>query len=262
MDWNLVGWLAAAACAFGAASLFARTRVLARQVAEADARAREFRERLKTSEKRFDQRAKQGRQRGEETGELRRKLEKARKRAGQAREEQRADAERARKLEAELHLREADLRAARAENAAPPSEVEKREVEKRPNQPTQAAPALPPPPPAPAPQPVVPEAVLERAEKAEDDARRYAKELGKLRQDLERSRVRQRAESKAYMALRGELEAKKDRLRHQQEELERLRAMKVVLGSPDADESPPEPPAASETGPALDPSGASDTNPG
>ena len=69
-----------------------------------------------------------------------------------------------------------------------------------------------------------------------------------------------RTQDALYASLRGELEAKKDRLRTQQEELERLRALEVVLAPPPAADTatPPSadettPPAAESAEPALAP---------
>ncbi len=57
------------------------------------------------------------------------------------------------------------------------------------------------------------------------------------------------AQEKLYVAIRGELDAKKERLRTQQEELERLRALRLVLADDLAD---PEAPTASDAAPASE----------
>jgi hypothetical protein len=49
---------------------------------------------------------------------------------------------------------------------------------------------------------------------------------------LEKLRTKVRTQDQLYLVMRGELEAKKDRLRTQQEELERLQAFKVAVIDP------------------------------
>jgi len=88
----------------------------------------------------------------------------------------------------------------------------------------------------------------ERAEKAEAQSASRARELGAARKEVGRLQERLRTQNKVYMALRGELEAKKDRLRQQREEIERLQAIKVALVDAEAPGLPPveavaEPPA-------------------
>jgi hypothetical protein len=53
-----------------------------------------------------------------------------------------------------------------------------------------------------------------------------------VKADEQVTRLKKRLETQelAYVALRGELEAKKDRLATQAEQIERLRALKVALG--------------------------------
>ena len=75
----------------------------------------------------------------------------------------------------------------------------------------------------------MPGLVREAAEKA---LKRKADQLAKTDHDLQRMRKRVRNQDMLYTSIRSELDAKKDRLRTQQEELERLRALEVVLAPP------------------------------
>jgi chromosome segregation ATPase len=54
-------------------------------------------------------------------------------------------------------------------------------------------------------------------------------ELSEVRREALQARSRIKTQDKLYLAMRGELEAKKDRLKQQQEELERLLAMRATL---------------------------------
>lgn len=196
------------------------------------------REELEASREKTAKKGEAERRRDEELAELRRRLEKTKRRAGQVREEERQESERIRALEEQLRLAQADLKSHRGELQrleAALAEAQ-RQAERRP----------PPPPPArelpPPPKPEAPpadETLVRRAEHAEARALGLEEALVAARIDVERLRRRAAAQEKLYAALRGELDAKKERLRTQQEELERLRALRAVLA--DDLEEPPGP---------------------
>jgi len=74
------------------------------------------------------------------------------------------------------------------------------------------------------------EAQLEKAEKVvEEHNQKLAASKSAAKKEISRLRGRLRTQESVYAQLRGELEAKKDRLKTQREELERLRAYKVTL---------------------------------
>ena len=99
-------------------------------------------------------------------------------------------------------------------------------------------PAAPSAPPVAAPPP--PE-LTARVEELRGRVTQLEGELGGARVEAERWQAKVRTQDKLYLAIRGELAAKKDRLRAQQEELERLRALRVTWASGEAEAaaSPP-----------------------
>jgi len=175
-------------------------------------------------------RERQGRaKQGEELADLRKRLDKSKKRSARA-EKGGGDlplgtAARLTDLEAELERAERERDRGRAEREQLASEVAtleaRLEVERRP------APALPAPPPA------VATAGPSASELAEAQER-----IGDLQGQLElakqsevRMRKRMSTQEQLYASIRSELEVKKDRLRAQDERIQRLEALGVALGS-------------------------------
>ena len=177
------------------------------------------------------------RRRDEELAELRRRLEKAKRRASQARDEDRHESLRIRELEEKVRLAQADARTMHAELQRAEAEAQRLRAAPRP------APVAPPPPPVREPAPPRDEALARRADEAEARALALEEQLVAARVDAERQRRKVAAQDRLYLALRGELDAKKERLRTQQEELERLRALRAVLAAgaePPAAQPPPQ----------------------
>jgi len=83
------------------------------------------------------------------------------------------------------------------------------------------------------------DALTQRAAAAEARLAKLATDVEAARRDAAKYKGRWETLDKAYIVLRGELELKKDETRAQRVELERLRALEVVLV---------EPPRADETG--------------
>jgi chromosome segregation ATPase len=77
------------------------------------------------------------------------------------------------------------------------------------------------------------EALQQRAARLETELGGLRGELEKARKDAARLREKNKTQDQLYVSIRGELQAKKDRLRTQTEELERIRALKVVLNGND-----------------------------
>ena len=78
------------------------------------------------------------------------------------------------------------------------------------------------------------EALQQRAAHLESELGELRGELEKTRKDTSRLREKNKTQEQLYVSIRGELQAKKDRLRTQTEELERIRALKVVLNGNDS----------------------------
>jgi len=173
------------------------------------------------AEKRAEEKAREVRKRGEELGELRKRLDKAKKRANRAQDDQKSEGDRIRRLEEDLRIALADRRAAL-------DELER----------VQTA-GVPKPPPPPPPRPVEPspdaletlKALGERAERAEGQVAALEAELRVAAREAAKYRKKSRSLEVAYTAQHGELEAKRDRLRGLQEEVERLRALRAVLAA-------------------------------
>jgi chromosome segregation ATPase len=232
------GWIVAGLALAASAALYWRSRSLTAEVDEFAERSAVLQEQLEASERRFEERAKAQRKRGEEIAELKKKLEKARKRAAAAHHERSDDSSRLQELEGALARAEAERLKAQRQVDALRAELERRPTAPRPA----AAPAAPVPPVAPEPSPSPgAQALVERAEKAEARLKDIETELRQSRKEVERHKRRASSLDIAYVAQHGELEVKKDRLKTQQEELERLRAMRVTLGAAEPESPSAEP---------------------
>ena len=72
-------------------------------------------------------------------------------------------------------------------------------------------------------------ALEQKVASAEERAKQATSQLAKERHNVERLRGKLETQETLYVSIRSELDAKKDRLRTQQEELERMRALKAGL---------------------------------
>lgn len=234
----VIAWVVAGAAAFAALALLLRSRSAAERAAAAEAQSGSARDEARLLRKQLEKRDRQREGRGEETAELRRRLEKAKKRTAQLLEERRQEPVRIAGLEQDLAQKKTELQSALEELASVKSKLVRAAEAPRPD-PVVVAP------PAPA---ASPEAEAERRRAAEQLAELHGSvaelqaQLAKARDAAEQSRSRIKTQDKLYLAMRGELEAKKDRLKRQQEELERLMAMRVALlgEAPEPDPSQPE----------------------
>ena len=158
----------------------------------------------------------------EQEAESRRKLEKARKRASQSRtgaKESKNEGDELTLLQGQLRLSQADQARLREELerlATAPSaadRIKEREVEL-----------------AKAGEEIA--ALQGRVEQAGAAAKAAEAKLGEHAEESERLHKKLATQDKLYVSVRSELEAKKDRIRAQTEELERLRAFKVAVIDP------------------------------
>jgi chromosome segregation ATPase len=226
MDAALLGWLFFAIAAGAAGLLFQRMRAAETARAslrtELDAAGAE----LESLQKRVEHTRTELRSRGEELTELRKKHDKLKKRAGDTLEEEKALPARIRTLEAELGAERSDARAARDEIVRLHGEVERTAAELAREQ-ARAAQLVPPT------DPGELEGLARRASEADARREKLTLELETARHDVAKYRGRWETLDKAYVILRGELELKKDEVRAQRVELERLRTVEVILNSPE-----------------------------
>lgn len=235
-----LGWIAFALAGAVAVFLLQRERAAAAHAGVTAQKLAERDQELEATQKRLEQRAAELRARGEELSELRKKHDKLKRRAGDEREEEKSAPARIRALEAELAAERADSRAARdeivrlhgdgersaAELARVTVELERASAKVGELAPLASRPEL--------------DAVEKRASEGEARLAKLAAELENARRDAAKYKGRWETLDKAYLVLRGELELKKDEARAQRAELERLRALEVVLVEPQtrAPESP------------------------
>jgi chromosome segregation ATPase len=226
MDALGLGWMLAGVAAVVAVLFLVRLR---REIGRAAELARDL-DRVETelhdARQQLEKRAGAERRRADQERDTRRKLEKAKKRVNQVRAEQQEEMERVRQLETQLRQREAELKAMREELArASASPISPDRVKERETAIAEAKQAL--------------SNLTTRAEKAEAaaDAAKIAKEEATRMLEKEVARLRRKTATQEtlYASIRSELEIKKDRLRAQTEELERLRAYKVAVIDPAPD---------------------------
>ncbi len=220
----LLGWVLAALAAIAAAVSLARFRRESSGVDELRRKLEGLGEELRALEHKREQQRDEHRRRGEELGDLRKRLEKTKRSRSVARERERVEPGRIEELEATLELRTEDLSRAREELQPSHTELARvhatlereRETARGPREEADAR---------------AREATA-RLGRSEADLSKAQEELEAVRHEFLRWRKRAENLDKVYMVLRGEHELAKDRLRAQEEELERLRALKVALVDP------------------------------
>ncbi len=219
-----LGWGFAAVAALAAALFFARSRAEQALSRELTSQLAEIREELAVAGRRLEKQKEEHRRRGEDLGDLRKRLDKARRSRGTAREKERAEPARVAELERTIELQAEDLARARTELdrtlgelAVVHAQLERERDDAR------------------KPREQADKAVRELEMKlgqVQADSETIAADLETARHELGRWRKRAENLDKVYMVLRGEFELAKDRLRAQDAELERLRALKVALVDP------------------------------
>ena len=191
------------------------------------------------SQRQRDQRDKGLRRAESELEKATRKLAQAEKRAAQTKESARAERAEAadciRRLEAQIaqvgegtESLAQDLARSRAELDASAAQVERAETRGQELEQLVAA----------QPAPADPEelrVLRERADSAEQKLSERDESLATATREVARLKEKARTQETLYTSIRSELSVKKDQIRQQREEVERLRATKVALGALDSD---------------------------
>jgi chromosome segregation ATPase len=219
---QLIAWVLFGLTAAAAFSLFLRVRGLRIEGAAARLEADKLRAELVASRDQLTHAAAKHRRIVDESQELRRKLDKAKRRGTHAEGAPGPAVARIPELEAELERARQARDAAREEVDGLASELKRMraQVSERPALPEVPVPLL---------DNAAIEALQARARSIETElaaARRAEHEHARAQ---ERLKAKLRTQDDLYVAIRGDLAAKKDRLRTQQEQIERLQALKVAF---------------------------------
>ena len=237
MSPSLLGWNAFALAAAAAAVLFVRLRGAEAARAAGEAEQTRLAAELAETTKRLEQRSAENKARGEELAELRKKHDKLKRRAGDERVEEKGAPARLRAAEAELAAEKADAKKANEEIARLHAEVEQSaaELARARDELGKSAARL---------AELTPladrtqlDALERRAGEGEARLTKIGADLEAARRDAAKYKGRWETLDKAYVVLRGELELKKDEQRNLRAEVERLRALEVVLVEPDPREA-------------------------
>lgn len=233
MSPSLPGWIAFALAAATALFLFLRLRGAEAARAAGEAEQTRLAAELAETARRLEQRSAENKARGEELAELRKKHDKLKRRAGDERVEEKGAPARLRAVEAELAAEKADARGANAEIARLHGELERggAELARAKDELAKGAAKLA------ELEPLADRAQLDalarRADEGAARAEKLAAELDAAKRDAAKYKGRWETLDKAYVVLRGELELKKDEHRNLRAEVERLRALEVVLVEPE-----------------------------
>jgi chromosome segregation ATPase len=206
--------------------LFVRTQSLSRELAASRAEAQRVADELQVSRKQLDKAVAKQERSGEELAQSRRKLEKARKRAGRAGDGARsATPSHAESLEATIESARRERNTAREERDAAQARAttltqDLAEARAAIDAAAEAQTRL---------DAAAIEALQQRVETAGAAQNQLRKDLAGAHANEKRLREKLDTQQQLYVAIRGELEAKKDRLRTQTEEIERLRALRVAV---------------------------------
>ena len=222
----LLPWLLLAAAVAAAAVLFARARSLAGELTAGEAETQRVTNELQASREQLDKAIAKQQRSSEELAHSRRKLEKARKRAARAGDDARpATASHSLTVETALEAARQERDAAHAKATALAEELAKARAaidaaaRERPQLDAAAI-----------------EELQQRSatigaeqEQLRGERKQLRTELAAAHANEKRLRDKLDTQQQLYVAIRGELEAKKDRLRTQNEEVERLRALRVAV---------------------------------
>jgi len=228
----VVPWIAFALAAVAAGFLFARLRTAEAARAAGDAEQTRLAAELAETAKRLEQRSAESKTRGEELAELRKRHDKLKRRAGDERVEEKGAPARLRAVEAELAAEKADARGANEEIARLHGELEKTAAELARAKDELAKDAAKLAELTPLADRAQLDALARRAGDGEARIEKLGADLEAARRDAAKYKGRWETLDKAYVVLRGELELKKDEQRNLRAEVERLRALEVVLVEP------------------------------
>ncbi len=234
-----VAWVVAGLISLIALALALRVGTEGRRTGALRAELEELRKDAKGSRKQQEQRDKGLRRAESELEKATRKLAQADKRVAHAKESARAErgeaADRIRQLEAQIaqagegtESLAQDLACSRAELDASAAQVERAETRVQELEQLVAA----------QPAPADPEelrVLRERADSAEQKLSERDDSLATATREVARLKEKARTQETLYTSIRSELSVKKDQIRQQREEVERLRAIEVALGALDSD---------------------------
>jgi chromosome segregation ATPase len=229
MEGLQISWIFSGVAGLVALFFFVRSRSESERVTSLARDVDHLEGELRASRAQLEKASAERRRSSEKESEARRKLEKVKKRASKSRDDEKEDLPGTiRRLEGQLRLRSEDLertkeelaRVVAAASSTGPSTKEmaaEKATQEAVDQLTAAERELP--------------ELRDRTARAEAAARESAEVAEKSSKESTRYRHKSITQDKLYNSMRLELEAKKDMLRTQTEELERLRAFKVVLGA-------------------------------
>lgn len=219
---ELVSWVVVGLLSAGAFTLFLRVRGLQVEVAAARVEAEKLKAELVATREQLTKSAAKQRRIAEESQAVRRKLDKARRRGAQSDRAPGPSGARIPELEAELEQARQARDAAREEVHGLAAELKRVRglVAEAPKEPAMPAPLL---------DNAAIEALQARLGSLEAELSAARTSEQERARAIERLKAKLRTQDDLYVAMRGELAAKKDRLRTQQESIERLQALKVAF---------------------------------
>lgn len=220
---NLIPWIIAGAAIAAGVALYMRVRQALTLVASKQIDVDKLLGELKSTREQMERAAAKQRRATDEAVELRKKLEKVKRRTAKGSAAAPGPPDRLVGLETELEEARQARDSARDETRALSVELSRLRAEQAQGAvDTPSEPLL---------DNVAIEALQVRSEEIEKTHSELEAELAKARDVAERLRHKAKTQDTLYVSMRSELDAKKDRLRGQQEEIERLRAMQVVVGA-------------------------------
>ncbi|MBW2697974.1 MAG: hypothetical protein JRE70_15945 [Deltaproteobacteria bacterium] len=232
---SLIVSILAGVAGVAAFAFYLRVRGLGVELGQSGVENEKLRAELQSSRAQLERIQAKQRRGSDELVELRKKLEKSKRRAARAQDAGHgATASQVQALEADLEQTRQARDAARDEASGLSSALSRARAEA-------AQVEAPPGPETPSLDNAGIEALRGRCERAEAALAAARPELAAMEKSNARLKGRIDTQERLYVSIRSELEAKKDRLRTQQEEIERLQALKVALVDP----LPPETPIAS-----------------
>jgi len=223
MTWTILAGIVAGAALVAVGVLVPRLRAAAHEAAAARLDAERLSGELQTARSQLEKAEGKARRAGTELADVRKKLDKSRKRAAQLHGEARPGTPAASGLAAEKALEEARQArdAAREEAESLGAELSRLRAEqvaaRRASEHADTTES---------------EALERKVAASERELETAREALGKATAEVDRLKKKIRSQETLYVSIRSELEVKKDRIRAQTEEIERLHALKVALVDP------------------------------
>lgn len=250
---SLIAWIIAAVAGVAVLAFYLRVRALALELGQSTVENEKLRGELNSSRSQLEHAQAKLRRTSDDLAELRKRLEKTKKRAARGQDSGRSQtASPLQALDDELEQTRQARDSAREEAAGLSSELSRLRTELAKAQSAAQAHAE-----REAERPMLDIAAIEtlrkRCEQAEAALADARPEIDALHKASARMKGRLDTQEKLYVSIRSELEAKKDRLRTQHEEIERLQALKVAFVDPLPEESAKEADSAGANGGAVVP---------